>query len=400
MKKKTHAKFGSPSSLKRLKECPGVLAYTKDMPALPSTTYSVEGDVFHDEMETYLPKALTEKSIKPYVGPKNYPDMAAHVTATAEKVAALWDSFCEKHNNCSVAYEMQVAIDDDTFGTSDVIFTGLSKKTKKTDVIVLDYKYGAGIRVYANENLQGIAYGIGAVKTLKLPFSEIGKLMVIVAQVRVDDEWEKNNYVVAGTELQKWEDEIVTIVSLAKATYEGKVSMRLSAGAHCKFCRADGNCKAQEEEVMNTMQSTLPDEIDDAPIIEKIRAMTLDEQVELFKKKTYIEDILNAVSINLMAALQNGASHKDIKVVRTAGRRGWIKKEERIVSALKKKGVKEKDMYNKKLVGIGEIEKLLGKGNIPKALVQLGTGKQELVSSADPRDAITCSEPDEFVEVS
>jgi hypothetical protein len=54
-----------------------------------------------------------------------------------------------------------------------------------------------------------------------------------------------------------------------------------------------------------------------------LSTLTLDEQVEIFKRKSHIEDFLDAVAKNLTEAFKTGVSHDDLKLVKVNGRRAW-----------------------------------------------------------------------------
>lgn len=393
---KKHAKFGSPSTLYRTEKCPGWIAYTKDMPDPPPSPYAVEGTCFHDYMEKCAPIWLTQlktpatKAINKIIAGCEYEDMPDFIWGTLLEIEKLWKSFCEKHENPKIAYEVNVKITEDIFGTSDVVFSGENKKSGLIDIIAIDYKYGQGTPVSAEENLQGIAYGLGSVKTLKINPESVGTLMVIIAQVRLDDGWTR--FAFKGNEIKKYEQKIVAIVETAKDIYAGKAPMQLSAGRHCKFCKADGICTEQKKSTVDTVQITASE----LPIEEQVKQLTLDEQVAVFLKKSEIEDFLDAVAKNLTAAFQAGITHPALKIIRTAGRRAWVKDEKLVATTLKKKGIK--DPYKKKLIGITDAEKILGKGEVPEKCVTLSDGKFELVRAADKRDGISFAEIKELPE--
>lgn len=270
-----------------------------------------------------------------------YDDMPEHIYSSLEQLKLRWEKFKSKHDNPVYALECKVRLNEDLAGTSDVIFHGVNKETGLTDVVAIDYKYGKGVRVEAEENLQGIAYLLAAIETLQL--TNIGIAVVVIAQVRLENGW--SLYQV--TNLDKWQTHIVKIVELVKAIYEGvhPVEDHMAAGSWCRFCRANGSCVAQQKQTLDLLNTTATE----LPIEERVRRLTLDEQVALFLKKKEIEHFLDAVALNLKCAVEAGVEHPLVKVVTTKGRRAWNPEltQQELVDALNKLGVA--NVYKNKL---------------------------------------------------
>lgn len=379
---KKHATFGSPSSLYRNKHCPGNVTYTKDLPTPPPSEYAAEGTAFHDYMERAFPLYCQGEHsvVEDMFYDCAYEDMYDVGMETLADLHAKWIKFKTKHTGAVYHLELKVKLTDDIFGTSDVVFVGKNKQTGKTDVVVVDYKYGKGVPVSAENNLQGVAYLLGTIETLEL--DNIGVAMVIIAQVRLDNgwsQWEVND-------LQAWKQTILSIVDRVKAVYNGEadVHANLSAGPWCRFCKANGKCEQQKKLMFDSLAITaseMPLDIDNA-----VRHLTLNEQVNIFLRKSQIEDFLDAVAKNLRAALETGVQHEAVKFVETKGRRKWAEDTDAVAEQLKVLGVA--DPYKKSLIGITEVERQIGKKKIDKLTV-MGEGKLELVPASDRREAVT-----------
>jgi hypothetical protein len=383
---KTHAKFGSPSGLSALEKCPGKIAYTKDMPDLPESEYAKEGTEFHAHMETacstiFDPLHLAEE----FKVISTVDWMEEYVCSSIEELKELRSSFIDKHTNVKSHFELKIAVNDDIYGTADVVFVGKSNKTGKTDIVVLDWKAGRGVRVTAEENLQGIAYGLGAINTLDI--LNVGTCMIIIAQVRLEDGWTRFSF--KGEDIKKYEDKITSIVGRAKDIYDGKYSIEdnLHAGSHCRFCKANGKCVAQKRQLLDGLQDA-----EELPLTERVKELTLDEQVAIFLKKKAIESLLDAVASNLSKAFQAGITHDALKLIQTKGSRRW-KDKNKVGDILQERGID--DPYSHKVIGIVEAEKLLGKGVIDD-LVEQGEGKLELVRAEDKREAILIGKLEEL----
>lgn len=388
----THAKYGSPSSLYRSAACPGWVEYTKDLPDGAPSVHAEEGTAFHDVMENVVcihvhnarPKTDLIKEIY-----RKYPDMRRVVEITLSDVIIKWCRFKETHDNPILHTELRVHLTQDIFGTADLIFTGTNKTTGQTDIVVIDYKHGLGVHVQAQNNLQGLAYLLGAIETLQL--KNIGRTIFIIAQVRLEDGWSLAEY--DKEELDNYREKILSIVDKVKAVCNGEIPLEnnLHPGSHCRWCKADGLCVAQKRETFDMVESTAME----LPIEARIKHLTLDQQVAIFLRKTQIEDFLNAVAMNVQRTLESGVTHPDVKIVETNGRRGW--KDSVTPEDLKQLGVSDPTTVKISLKGIGEVEKTVGKGKIDH-LVVVGGKKREVVHVSDKRSAVIGLAPAELPE--
>lgn len=395
---KAHAFFGSPSGMKALQECPGKLAMCKGLDPIPQSEYAIEGTIFHEWMEIYLFPALNNKrySIKP-VTP--YPDMHVHIKVGVERALDYWKKFQAKHTDCKFYVEQKVVLDKrmDIWGTADLVFEGKNIKGK-TDLLILDWKYGQGVLINAEENLQAITYALATRKTLNIPFAKIGNILIVVAQLRLENGW--SEWVLKGSAIDFWCNKIFRIVEEGKKLYDNSygydwyLDQYLKAGPHCRFCPAAyyGKCSKPTELKDNELILTATE----YPIEERIQQLTLDQQVELFLRKSTIEDGLNAIAQNLNRLMSAGITHPKLKLIEKRGHRKWRYSEETMIERLKKAGIK-KPFAQPKLMGITEAESLIGKEKLAKLIVK-GKGKTEVVRSGDSREEIEVDEPEEFLD--
>lgn len=389
-RKNKHAKFGSPSTLARSEKCPGWVAYTKDMPAPEPSEYALEGTYFHEVMEKCFSLYLKDKKNKVAKivekARKKYPEMPDLIMSTLIRVNHLWTRFEANHIKAKYFTELKVKVDKDIYGTADLVFVGKNKVSNLWNIVVIDYKNGAGTIVTADDNRQILAYIIGASRDVK---EDIGVVRGIIAQVKLEDGWTECNYTAA--ELATWEDNLKAIVDKVKAVFKrGVQESDLHAGAHCKYCPADGQCIAQKRDQLDDLAVTMVE----LPVEEIVRKLTLDDQVKIFHKKSQIEDFLDAVAKNLTAAFMSGVTHPELKLIRPRGNRKWLEDEKLVASKLIDKGMKEP--FTAKLKGIGEVEKEIGKGKLDD-ITRVNETKLQLVHSSDERPEVKMLEG--FVEL-
>lgn len=388
----THAKFGSPSTLFRSEACPGWVAYTKDMQVdeAPPSEHALEGTEFHHCMEQAMMIWASKQDaawddIQALTKDSKWEEMDHYVLSTTKEMIKKITQFRKTHVTTTVKYEQRVNLTKDIFGTADFIIYGTNKRSGKTDIVVIDYKYGKGVRVNAHENLQGLAYLCASIKTLKL--KNIGHALFVIAQVRLDDGW--TDVVYTMDELEIWQSKIIHIVDKVKNIYNGKESLdgNLHAGSHCRWCVADGNCIAQKAATYDLVEKTAT-ELD---INTLSKHLTLDQQVDILLKKKRIEEFLDAIAMNVQKTLQSGVTHPLVKIIQTKGRRAWDKSVK--AEDLEELGVVEP--YNMKLKGITDVEREIGKGKIDHLTV-IGEGKIEVVPTSDTRPGIVATEAREL----
>lgn len=127
--------------------------------------------------------------------------------------------------------------DDEAFGTSDVIISDYPH-----EAVALDYKHGAGKAVAVKDNTQLNLYLVGE----RQATGRYRRYRKVVIQPRLRGRKPVQEApAVTDAELMKWVDKTVRpVVPIALAKDAPRV-----AGAHCRWCVADGNCVAQYEAI-------------------------------------------------------------------------------------------------------------------------------------------------------
>ena len=143
---KKHAKFGSPSGLYAIEQCPGKIAFGRDIPDPEESEYAKEGTTFHGYMEEALPRFLANESYREVLDAADaeYPGMGDTISDALFGFGIRYRSFREKHAGVKLKIEQKVAINDDIFGTSDIVMWGKNIKTQKNDVVAIDWRHVIG----------------------------------------------------------------------------------------------------------------------------------------------------------------------------------------------------------------------------------------------------------------
>lgn len=247
-----HARL-APSAAHRWMNCAAAPNLEATMPKY-STTYADEGTVLHDVMSQTIPvfherRGDARTSAKAYervIGKRltSGDDVRPIESATTEQAEALeWCLgvfYAEVPERAHVMVEQRVRIPgrDDCYGTSDVI----AYLPELRRLVVIDWKFGAGVQVFAKDNEQAIIYALGALCMLD-DLADIDEVVIVIAQPRLDhhDRW-----VLSACELRGWLPRIIE--AAARTDSPGAPT----DGDWCRFCSAQSSCPALRATAMQS----------------------------------------------------------------------------------------------------------------------------------------------------
>lgn len=258
------------------------------------------------------------------------------------------------------------------FGTGDFVI--IADETME----ICDLKYGKGVPVSAMDNKQMRLYALGAIAEFSFLY-DIEKIKMTIIQPRLDSISTDEMMV---EELLKWAEE--ELKPIAKLAYEGKGDF--CAGDHCKFCRAKAICKARTDKNMELAKYDFqePITLDNNDI-----AFILSRADELIKWAADVQEYA------LGQALQ-GEEFDGFKVVEGRSNRKWIN-EDKVGEILLGQGFLENIIYTKKLTGITNMEKAIGKKEVTRLLgdyIIKPQGKPTLAPITDKRPVYNSAKAD------
>ena len=256
------------------------------------------------------------------------------------------------------------------FGTADFIML------QGEDLYVMDFKYGKGVPVFAEENPQMLLYALGAFEAYKILYS-IKQIHLAIIQPRLDSisEW--------GCSLEELLKFGIYVKERAALAFEGAGEF-CPGEKQCRFCRAKAVCRARAEE--NVRLAFSPDKGKLPPLI---------TNAEVGNYLLQGEDVAKWLSDLKDYALKECLAGKKIpgwKAVEGRGQRDWTDMDAAF-ERLTKSGLTEEVMlWEKKPLTLAQIEKLVGKKDFQDAVGEFVTkkaGKPALVKQSDKREAIT-----------
>ena len=256
------------------------------------------------------------------------------------------------------------------FGTGDCVIVGDGV------LEIIDYKYGKGHRVEAENNPQMRLYALGAIKAFSSLYG-IDVVRMTIYQPRLTSGISMDE--MSRKELEAWGRTFVK--PRAKLAYAGKGEFAPSENT-CRFCRAAAMCKARTDYNLSLFDEG------------ESELMTIDEVAALLEKAADIKQWLAALEDKVFVTLATGTPVPGWKLVAGRSNRRYTD-EVKVAEALQKAGIADEDIFERKLLTITALEKLLGKkpvAEILDGLIEKPEGKPTLAPETDKRPAITMAE--------
>lgn len=363
-----HAR-NSPSALHRTLNCPPSLVLGEQFQDEESQ-YAAEGSAGHALAEHLIKKHLKQRTKRP-VSDYYSDDL---MEAVEDYVAFVIEKIEEAKRECKsplFSVEQRVDISEyspDCFGTADMVIV--------TDKVahVIDLKLGRGVEVSAEENPQLMAYGLGVLEMVDMLY-DIETVRLTIFQTRISN---FSTWDITPDALKSWGREILKPRSAMALAGEGE----FKAGSWCRFCKARNQCRARAEEFLRLAKMEF----------RQPALLTDDEIAEVLK----VSDELAKWASDVYAfaqdqAIIHGKQWKGYKLVEGRSNRKYSSDNE-VAEAAKAAGYT--DIYKQTLIGVTEMERLMGKKEFSRILGKLvykPQGKITLVPETDKREAINTS---------
>ena len=363
-----HARF-SPSAAKRHIESTPSLLLEEQFPNSTSQ-FAEEGTAGHALAEHLIKKYLKIRSKRPtsdYYTDELVEAVEDYVDFVKEQIEqAKLESQYPVFN-----VEQRVNVSsyaNNCFGTADMVLVTDYK------IHIIDLKLGKGVPVYAENNYQLMIYGLGVLEEYEMLY-DIKIIRLTIYQPRLQN---VSYWIISADKLKKWGNEVLR----PKAALALKGEGDFAAGDWCRFCKAKNQCRARGEEMLKLAQL----EFKAAPLL------TDDEICEVLSKA----DELSKWAADIYAfaqdeAINNGKMWNGYKLIRGKTNRKYTD-EDNVIKAANEACYN--DIFKKSLIGITEMEKLMGKkkfNDILGGLVYKPDGKLTLVPESDKREAVSVS---------
>jgi len=243
---------------------------------------------------------------------------------------------------------------------------------------IIDYKHGLGVLVSAEENPQMQCYALGALELFD-DIYDIDSVRMTIYQPRRDN---VSTYEISKDELYRWADEVLKPTADLAFVGDGN----FLCGEWCGFCKAKHDCRARADGNMELARYDF-----------KLPPLMTDEEVEEILSR--VDDFIAWASDIKDYALQQAISGKEWngwKLVEGRSNRKYTS-ETAVAGAVTDAGF---DPYERKVLGVTAMQKLLGKSRFEELLaayIEKPQGKPTLVPESDKRPAMNTAKND-FME--
>ena len=357
----THALL-SPSAAHRWMNCPPSACLEREFPS-SSSEVAAEGTAAHALCEHKLRKLLKLRSKRPH---SDFED--DEMDRCSDDYVSFVQEQMGEIPSPMVLVEQRLDLTryvPEAFGTADCIIVGGDR------LHIVDFKYGMGVLVEAEHNPQMMLYALGALELLDGIY-DIQKISVSIFQPRRENVC---TWSLPKEELLRWARD--DLVKKARLAYAGEGEY--CAGEWCTFCRASVRCRARAEEKLRLAK----EEFKYPPLItdEEIEDV-LGEIPELIKWANAI------LAYATDAAVNHGKEWTGFKIVEGRSVRRY-KDEDAVAREAESAGYT--DIFDRKLISLTQMEKLMGKKaftDILGGLIEKPPGKPTLVPLSDKRPAI------------
>lgn len=255
------------------------------------------------------------------------------------------------------------------FGTGDCIVIA------DGELHIIDYKHGRGVLVEADNNPQMKLYALGALEI----FDGIYDIETVSMTIFQPRRGNVSTYSLSKADLYIWAEEVLK--PIAELAYKGEG--QYNCGEWCQFCKAKTDCRKRAEANMELAKYDFMD----PPLL-------TDEEIEdVLSKVDNLVAWANDIKEFAFQAAMSGKAWKGWKLVEGRSVRKYVN-DDAVAAAVSEAGY---DPYEKKLLGLTEMQKRLGKAKFEEllgSLIHRPQGKPTLVPESDKRPAITTAKAD------
>lgn len=338
-----------------------------------------EGTAAHNLSEHKLRLALNIKSEKP-VSAYDSKEMEDYTDGYVEFALEALEEAKRKCKDPLILIEQRLDFSSfvpDGFGTGDTVIVA------DNILHIIDFKYGQGVLVSAEDNPQMKLYALGALAQFDGIY-DVDTVAMTIYQPRREN---VSTATIPKGELLEWAEEVLK--PKAKIAFKGDGNY--CPGEWCKFCRAAVKCRARAEAKMKlaAFEFALPPLLTDEDIAEILSSIG--------DLTSWANEIMAYAT---EAAVNHGKEWPGFKVVTGRSNRKY-KDEKQVAEAAIKAGYE--DIYRQSLITLTEMEKLMSKtkfNEILGGLIIKPPGKPSLVPINDKRTEInTSSAKNDFMEV-
>jgi len=347
-----HSSVVGGSTAKRVINCPGSVALVAEMPPQPSSPYAEEGTLLHNEISEFL-------------GNLDY-RFTCSQELIVDKLKPALDLLDEIDPDKTMEYEVETRVGfgdllPGVFGSTDLMGRIGNK------AIILDWKFGSGVPVPAEENEQLMFYAAAAMRTpeAKWVFDGATEVELVIIQPPTIKRW-----TTTIERIKQFEQTLIKAVKIAQ-----QPDAPLKNGDHCRWCAAKPVCPVMTGAV-------------DRAVAIKMDKIDVDKIGAYLHNADLLEDWIKDLRALAEEMMKKGKPVTGWKMVPKRATRSWVKEEDAKTALLQH--LKESEVIETKLVSPAAAEKLLKaqKLKLPDGLTVAISSGNTIAPESDPRPAV------------
>jgi len=422
---RAHARL-APSAAKRWINCPGSVKATEDMPDSTSDA-AAEGTAAHElcsicletgaDPSDYAGRYVDIKTKDPKKRFVDTPEdtndtqrffeideeMVDGVTMYTDHVNSLLspEAIACAHGDTLLEVEQRLDmthLHPEIFGTGDA--TVFDVGGRHLDVV--DFKYGKGIAVDADDNPQLLLYAAGAAR--RHHNAQIETLTMHIVQPRSPHpKGPIRTFEIDLLDLFEFED---MLAKAAAATDADDAPFNPGPWCHDSFCKLQGVCPANRARRLEDAGAEFGDiDLNEPTIYPEVSNLTPEQQAKVLREADGMLSYVKAVQQAAHDAAMAGKTPAGFKLVAKRANRKWIDEAETLAALKKLKASKDEIMTEPKLRSPAQLEKLWPGKNAKERqaamadLVEKKSSGVNLVPADDPRPAVQVGANADFDQV-
>lgn len=377
---KAHARL-SPSAAVRWINCPGSVALSAVCPPAGSSDYADEGTAAHRLAELKVLSGLLPAGDQRLMQDFDQARASEYFSGEMEEATDYYadhvmEIYCEglkKDLSAELMVEQRFSLIEwvpECFGTADAVVVG------GDTIEVIDLKYGKGVKVDAVGNPQLRLYGLGAA-TLFGNLYDLNTVRMTIIQPRLDH---ISTEEISLENLKEWAE---TVVKPAAGLALGK-DAPFACGDWCRFCPAKAVCRKRADANLELAKY----DFQKPPLLQP------DEIGEILREAEELQKWAADVQTYALEQALQGEHYDGWKLVEGRSVRKYAD-ELKVADTLRANGWEDALIYERKLLGLTAMEKLVGKKKLAATLGDLivkPAGKPVLVPLSDKREEINTTE--------
>lgn len=389
---KQHAVLSASGAHKWLK-CPPSARLEEKFPNKESD-YMAEGTLAHEIAEFKVRRYFFSQSITKTAFTKGInkfkkrnlfnEEMLAHTDKYVEFIA---EESMQTANKPTILVEQKVDFSKyvtEGFGTADCILI------YGDTLEIIDFKYGKGVKVEAENNPQMKLYALGALSQFSMIYN-IKNIKMAIVQPRLDH---VAKYEIPVEPLLEWGEKVVK--PQADKAFLG--IGEFEQGEHCRFCRAKGACEFRTKENLQKVEKTM----EMIGTREINGTLTNADLADALIKMEGVDQWLKDLREHALGLLLKGETVPGWKAVEGKSNRK-ITDVDKAFEIIENEGFDRAVLYEKKPITLTALEKLVGKTKLNEVIgkyIEKPKGAPTLAKESDKRENYRTSAAEDFREES